>query len=46
EVGSLERGKRANINILNIRHYEGIPYRIGENYVETVISNGDILKGG
>ena len=46
EVGSLERGKRANINILNIKHYEGIPYRIGENYVETVISNGDILKGG
>ncbi|MGB9694579.1 MAG: imidazolonepropionase [Caldisericaceae bacterium] len=46
EVGTLEQGKRANINILGITHYEEIPYRIGENYVETVISNGQILKGG
>jgi imidazolonepropionase len=45
EVGSLETGKRANINILSIKHYEEIPYRIGENYIATVISNGDILKG-
>ena len=44
EVGSIKEGKRANINILNIRHFEEIPYRIGENYVETVISNGEILK--
>ncbi len=46
EVGSLEVGKRANVNVLNIKNYEEIPYRIGENYVETVISNGEILKGG
>ncbi len=46
EVGSLEVGKRANMNVLNIKNYEEIPYRIGENYVETVISNGEILKGG
>lgn len=44
ELGSLEVGKRANINVLNIRNYEEIPYRIGENYVEKVISNGEILK--
>jgi imidazolonepropionase len=46
EVGTIEEGKRANINILNIGHFEEMPYRIGENYVETVISNGEILKGG
>jgi len=46
EVGSIEIGKRANINVLNIRHFEEIPYRVGENYVETVISNGEVLKGG
>ncbi|PMP82110.1 MAG: hypothetical protein C0175_04215 [Caldisericum exile] len=46
EVGTLEVGKRANINILDIGHYEEIPYRIAQNYVETVISNGEILKGG
>ncbi len=44
EVGSLEVGKRANVNVLNIKDYEEIPYRIGENYVERVISNGEILK--
>ncbi len=44
EVGSLEIGKRANINVLNILNYEEIPYRIAENYVEKVISNGEILK--
>ncbi|MCD6427889.1 MAG: imidazolonepropionase [Caldisericaceae bacterium] len=44
EVGSLEVGKRANVNVLNIRNYEEIPYRIAENYVEKVISNGEILK--
>ncbi|MGC9000419.1 imidazolonepropionase [Caldisericum sp.] len=46
EVGTLEVGKRANINILDIGHYEEIPYRVAQNYVETVISNGEILKGG
>uniref|UniRef100_A0A7C4TX98 Imidazolonepropionase n=1 Tax=Caldisericum exile TaxID=693075 RepID=A0A7C4TX98_9BACT len=46
EVGTIEVGKRANINILDIKHYEEIPYRLGQNYVETVISNGEILKGG
>lgn len=46
EVGTIEVGKRANINILSISHYEEIPYRIAENYVETVISNGEIVKGG
>ncbi len=46
EVGTLEVGKRANINVLNIEHFEEMPYRVGENYVGTVISNGEILKGG
>ncbi len=45
EVGSLEVGKRANINVLDIQNYEEIPYRIAENYVEIVISNGEVLKG-
>ena len=45
EVGTIEIGKRANINILDIRHYEEIPYRVAQNYVETVISNGQIMKG-
>ena len=44
EVGSLEVGKRANINVLDIQNYEEIPYRIAENYVERVISNGEVLK--
>lgn len=46
EVGSLEVGKRGNINVLKVSHFEEIPYRFGENYVETVISNGEVLKGG
>lgn len=44
EVGSIEIGKRANVNVLNIKSYEEIPYRISENFVERVISNGAILK--
>lgn len=46
EVGSIEAGKRGNVNVLRISHFEEIPYRFGENYVETVISNGEVLKGG
>ncbi len=44
EVGSIEVGKRANVNVLDIKNYEEIPYRIAENFVERVISNGQILK--
>jgi len=40
EVGSLEKGKKANIIILNIPNYKFLGYRFGVNLVEKVIKEG------
>lgn len=43
ETGSLEKGKRADIVILNYPNYRMLPYYVGMNCVSTVISGGRIV---
>lgn len=42
-VGSLERGKQADILILSCPNHKFIPYHFGVNLVETVIKKGNIV---
>jgi imidazolonepropionase len=42
-VGSIERGKNADIVIWNAPNYEYIPYHFGVNHTHTVIKNGEIV---
>jgi len=43
-IGSLEKGKQADILILDCLNYMSIPYHFGINLVEKVIKNGKLLK--
>lgn len=43
KVGSIEIGKQADVLILDIDHYEQLPYFFGVNHVSTVIKNGKVL---
>jgi imidazolonepropionase len=42
-VGSLEKGKKADVVILDCPSHKSIPYHFGVNLVETVIKNGKII---
>jgi imidazolonepropionase len=42
ETGSLEKGKRADIQIWNLERYEDALYHLGSPFVNTVIQNGRI----
>ena len=42
-VGSLEKGKKADVIILGCPNHKSIPYHFGVNLVETVIKNGKII---
>jgi len=42
ELGSLEPGKRADLLLLDVRHYEEIPYWLGENPVQKVVIGGQV----
>jgi len=42
-VGSLEKGKKADVIILDCLNHKSIPYHFGVNLVETVIKNGKII---
>jgi imidazolonepropionase len=42
-VGSLEKGKKADVIILDCPNHKGIPYHFGVNLVDTVIKNGKII---
>ena len=44
KIGSIEKGKQADIIILNCPSYKFIPYHFGVNHVETVIKKGEIVK--
>jgi len=44
EIGSLEKGKQADIIILDCPTYNFIPYHFGVNLVETVVKKGQIVK--
>jgi imidazolonepropionase len=41
-VGSLEKGKKADVIMLGCPNHKSIPYHFGVNLVETVIKNGKI----
>jgi len=41
--GSLEKGKQADILILDIPSYKFIPYHFGSNCIEKVIKKGSII---
>ncbi len=45
EVGSLEKGRAADILILDLPDYRHLGYRFGTNPVETVIKDGRIVIG-
>jgi imidazolonepropionase len=42
-VGSIEKGKQADLLILNVNNYRHLGYRFGTNLVSTVIKNGSIF---
>ncbi len=42
-IGSLEKGKQADVIILDCPNHKFIPYHFGVNLVETVIKNGRIV---
>lgn len=44
-VGSIEIGKKADIIILEYPSIHFLPYHVAVNIVETVIKNGEIIKG-
>ncbi|MHA1198138.1 MAG: imidazolonepropionase [Candidatus Heimdallarchaeaceae archaeon] len=43
EIGSIDLGKSADIQILDIPNVDSIPYRFGVNHVNTVIKKGKVL---
>lgn len=44
KIGGIEKGKQADIIILDCPSYKFIPYHFGINLVETVIKKGKIVK--
>ena len=44
-IGSIEKGKKADIIILEYPSIHFLPYHAAVNIVETVIKNGEIVKG-
>ena len=43
EIGSIEKGKKADLVIWNVQNYKEIPYHFGVNLVDRVIKDGRIL---
>ncbi|WP_257348460.1 imidazolonepropionase [Pseudalkalibacillus decolorationis] len=43
EIGSLEKGKKADVTIFDVPNYMGLQYRYGVNHVETVIKEGSVV---
>ena len=43
QIGSLEPGKKADINIFNVPSYHHLIYHFGINHISTVIKNGEII---
>lgn len=44
EVGSLEKGKKADIVVMDTKDYQEILYWVGENLVEMVVVGGKVVK--
>jgi len=43
-IGSIEKGKKADVIVLDCPSYKFIPYHFGVNLVETVVKNGNVVK--
>ena len=43
-IGSIEKGKKADLIILDCPNHNFIPYHFGINLIDTVIKNGKIVK--
>ena len=46
EIGSLERGKKADVLILDVSNYKQLQYFYGMNHTDTVIKNGKVVVRG
>jgi imidazolonepropionase len=46
KIGSIEKGKQADIVIFDAPNYKYLPYRFGTNLVEKVIKKGRVVIGG
>lgn len=44
KIGSLEKGKMADIAIFDVGDYKEIPYWLGENFVKKVIIGGKVVR--
>jgi imidazolonepropionase len=44
ELGSIEKGKAADIVVYDVRDYRTIPYHYGFNHVWKVVKNGTVLE--
>ncbi|MFA7123229.1 MAG: amidohydrolase family protein, partial [Candidatus Delongbacteria bacterium] len=42
-IGTIEKGKKADLLIMNIKELSEIPYSMGMNLVRKVIKNGKIV---
>lgn len=42
-IGSLEKGKQADLLVLDVPDYKYVPYHFGGNHVKTVVKKGEIL---
>ena len=45
-IGSLERGKKADVLILDVSNYKQLQYFYGMNQTDTVIKNGKVVVRG
>lgn len=46
EVGSLEKGKKADVTIFDVPNYMVLQYKYGVNHVDTVIKAGKVVVDG
>jgi len=44
DVGSIEKGKKADLVIWNVQDYREIPYHYGVNLVDQVIKEGEVVE--
>lgn len=44
EIGSIEKGKRADLIIFELDSYKKIPYFVGMNFIKYVIINGEVAR--
>ncbi|MDQ0857822.1 imidazolonepropionase [Bacillus sp. V2I10] len=46
EIGSIEKGKKADITIFDVPNYAGLQYRYGVNHVHSVLKKGELVVDG